>query len=293
MTRKFCVRCGASLLNREEELTPEPVRAPATEPVLEETVESEEAGVEPPGEVPSDLVKAEKAGPAESHVLDRESGKAVVKDILEKVRAVQTVPRAEPEVKEPTSEVEVVEEIPVEVIEEQPPVEAPTTEPEIEPSSPEPPAPRPKEAIMHDYAPDVPPSAVAEAVYEVARDEKIRSIDSDIKAYTIELGQLNSELDKLRARLDSEVDRYLTVAETKRTHFEGLERELSLAKNEYKEASKEHKNSEKRRKKELSEAEKRIRNSEKRIKKAENARQKRVDKLEKERRKREEEAMRD
>ncbi len=214
MTRKHCVRCGASLLKREEESAPEPVKAPGPEPVQEVAFQPEEAYVEPTSDTPSDLAKTEEAEAAESYVLDRESGKAVVKDILERVRAAQAGSEAEPKIVEPEAEVEAVEEEPVETIQEQSPVEEPKTEPEIEPPHPKPTSPQPQEAALHEDAPVTPPSAVAQTVDELARDEQIRSLDSEIKTHTIELGQLNSELDKMRPRLDAEVDRYLTVAET-------------------------------------------------------------------------------
>ncbi|TFG03817.1 zinc ribbon domain-containing protein, partial [Candidatus Thorarchaeota archaeon] len=82
VTRKYCVRCGASLLKRDEDSTPEPVKAPKPEPIQQVSVETEEPYVGPSSEGPSHLMKSEKAEPTESPVLDRESGKAVVKDIL-------------------------------------------------------------------------------------------------------------------------------------------------------------------------------------------------------------------
>jgi hypothetical protein len=328
--RKFCRACGASLIVLEEEPKPEPVEELeeilADEPEVETPSPPEdEPLVRPsdlastpkderlvrPSEVASEQVEMEsdaretyeemeetpfskvvRTEPEEEEVsesseMDLEKGREVVKDILEKVKAAEARSRDE----EVTTISEIDSEVPVEeppaeieepIVYEEPAVEAEEpADDELEPPPPEEPEPEP--------VPEIPPS-VSMAVDEPTKDEKIRVFESDIKAFNIEREQLQSELDSLRTRLDEEVERYLVVAETKRSRAESLERELKLAKNEYSDAKKEHKNAENRRKKELSNAEKRIQDVDKRIKKAEEGKKKRIRDLEKERLKREEEA---
>ena len=328
--RKYCTRCGAPLIKTEEPEAPEPIEEPEEEPVAETTGFSEARRVLP-SEVASEQAKIGSERPldrpppkedvaSESQDMQYDKGREVVRDILEKVKAAEARSRggeaamsSEPEV-EPPPEAHFEDEEEAEEIEEEEEYEEEEeieeeeeegeeeveevyeeeeeeeVEEEVTPfSQPEPPP--PKEMPISEPAPVTRPS-VSMAVAEPAKDEKIRSLEADIKTYNIELGQFKTELDKLRARLNEEVERYLVVAETKRTRTESLERELKLAKNEYNDANKEHKNAENRRKKELSNAEKRIRDVEKRINKAEGDKEKRIRELEKERLKREEEAKR-
>ncbi|MHA1965493.1 MAG: hypothetical protein ACXACG_13705 [Candidatus Thorarchaeota archaeon] len=320
MTRKYCTGCGASLLKKVEDLEPEPVEEPEEVPVVETPSFSEDEPLVRPSEVASEQVEMESVVPKtyeeieeaplsedvsiepevaadvpESAPMEYDRGKEVVKDILEKVKAAEARTRGE-EVSTPSeTEVEPPPEETFEEIDEPIAYEEPVVESEIE----EPPAdeiePAPQEEMLLEEPtpfapiPEAPPS-VSMTVDEPARDEKVRGFESDIKTFNIEREQLQSELESLRTRLDEEVDRYLTIAGTKRSRAEGLERELSLAKKEYNDANKEYKNAENNRKRRLSSAKKLIRDAEKRIKKAEDSRDKRIRDLEKERRKREEEA---
>ena len=327
--RKYCTRCGAPLIKTEEPEAPEPIEEPEEESVAETTGFSEARRVLP-SEVASEQAKIGSERPldrpppkeevaSESGDMEFDKGREVVRDILEKVKAAEARSRggeaamsSEPEVEPPPEEhfeeeeeAEEIEEVEEEyeeeeeieeeeeegeeeveeVYEEEEEVEEEETPfSQIEP-------PPPKEMPISEPAPVARPS-VSMAVAEPAKDEKIRSLEADIKTYNIELGQLKTEFDKLRNRLNEEVERYLVVAETKRTRAESLERELKLAKNEYSDANKEHKNAENRRKKEISNAEKRIRDVEKRIKKADDDKTKRIQDIEKERLKREQEANR-
>lgn len=274
--RKHCTRCGASLLKEAENSKPKPSASNTelgrvvTGPTLEEVEEPEEVESPEPVQV------------------DYEEGKEVVKQILERVKAAETRTKGEEAALQPETDIEVLEEEPPEETAELLIPEEPTTEAEI--PYDEPAAPPPEEMRVQKPAPVAPPLMVSAAVEDHIRDEKIRNLESDIRAYNIEREQLQSELDKLRSRLDEEVERYRSVAETKRTRAERIERELSLAKKEYNDANKEYKNTENRRNKELSNAEKRIRDMDKRVKKAQDARDKRIRDLEKERLKRQEEA---
>ncbi len=325
--RKYCAGCGASLLKKEEDPIPEPVEQPQPEeePIagapsvseedrlvlpsevaskqvelkgdepetyvaLEETPLSEEVSIEPEEEV---------EGP-KSEPMSDERGREVVKDILEKVRVAEARTRDEEHTEPSDTDLEPAPAEPLEI--DEPLVhEEPEVEPEVEEPSAEGLEPPEPEVITFEEPSEVASTSPSAESAEVSspsaettdvppRDEKIRVLESDIKTFHIEREQLQSEMNKLRSRLDEEVERCLVVSETKRTLAESVERELNLAKKEYNEASKEYKTAENRRKKELSHAEKRISDADKRIKKAEEAKDKRIRELEKERRKREEEA---
>jgi hypothetical protein len=240
---------------------------------------SEEQGTDTLGEVAS-------PEPVEG---DEEEGREVVKQILERVKAAEARAHSEEISSPPERDLEAPEqELPIEPAE---PLSPEILPPEVEVESLDDTVTAPPEDTPVEVRPSLSPTTTMTMPGdEHARDEKLRTIESDIKAFKIEHQQLTTELHKLQTRLDEEVERYRTVAETKRARAEGIERELRLAKKEYDDASKEHKNAENRRKKELSDAEKRINDVEKRTKKAEDAKQKRIQDLEKERQKREEEA---
>ncbi|MFW9961183.1 MAG: hypothetical protein ACFFDV_09200 [Candidatus Thorarchaeota archaeon] len=358
VTRKYCTRCGASLLKTAEEPKPKPSvsipevgrvvtgasmmkeEPPEEVPSVEEPSLSDEERIVRPSEVSVDRVRtaerhiekteyekaqetfadSEKLDPdermlraselqgleaeveessipagvgdepeIESEPSEHREGKEVVKQILERVRAAEALAKGE----EDTTASEVDMEAPTERFAEADSsisYEEPMIEAEVEESYEEEPAPPPPVAKPVEERMPVSSALVSTAVDEIARDEKIRSFESDIKAFTIEKKQLQSEYDKMLARLDEEVERYRTTAETKRIRAEGIERELKLAKKEFEDANKEYKNVENRRKKELSNAEKRIDDVDKRVKKAEDGKEKRIRDLEKERQKREEEA---
>ena len=133
-------------------------------------------------------------------------------------------------------------------------------------------------------------AAVSTTADEYLRDEKVRKIELDIKAFGTERRQLQSDMDNLRMRLDAEVERYRTAADTKKTRAESIARDLALAKKEWEEADKEYKNAEDHRKKELSTAEKRIEDVDKRSRKAEDAKRKRIEEIERAKQKLEEES---
>jgi len=358
VTRKYCTRCGASLLKVAEEPKPKPSvsipevgrvvtgasmkkEEPSEEvPSVEEPGVSDEERIVRPSEVSVDRVRTaerhmektefEKAQEtfADSEKLDPEErmlraselqgleeeveeatisagvgdefesepessehkeGKEVVKQILERVRAAEALTKGEEEPTVAEADIaappEELEEVDSSILYEEPVIES-----EVEESYAEEPAPPPPVAKPVEEHIPVSPTKIPTAVDDITKDEKIRTYESDIKAYGIEKQQLQSEYDKMLARLDEEVERYRTTAETKRIRAEGIERELKLAKKEFEDANKEHKNVENRRKKELSDAEKRIHDVEKRMKKTQDAKEKRIQEIEKERRKREEEA---
>lgn len=357
VTRKYCTRCGASLLKVAEEQKPKPTASipevgrvttgaslkraeESEEPLFSETsTDSEEERIVRPSEVSPDRVRtaerhmekteyeraqetfasSEKMDPSErmlraselqgleeetyeeggeqpqfasgsleseSEPIENEQGKEVVKQILERVKAAEARARVEEEM--PLEDgLDPQDEQPslgtAEAVTYDAPVDAIKSPPDALFSSAE--KTKPTESVFEPSF-----STATAASEEPVRDEKIRMIDSDIKTFNMERQQLQSEYGKLQGRLDEEVERYRTVAETKRIHAEGIERELRTAKKEYDDANKEYKNVENRRKKELFDAEKRIGDVDKRVKKAEEAKEKRIRDLEKERLKREEEA---
>jgi hypothetical protein len=357
VTRKYCTRCGASLLKTTEEPKPKPSVSipevgrvvtgasmtktePSEAPLPTEAVsDSDEERIVRPSEVSVDRVRTaerhvekteyEKAQEAfadsesvdpnermlraselqgleseieeqsfsesardesetEPEAIDHKEGEEVVKRILERVKAAETRAKDDATISEtdmaPPAE-DVFEEAVQPMTYEESAVKSEVEELDDVSTAPPP----PEEKLFEEHVP-VAPTSVSMDIDDTTRDEKIRMIESDLKAYSIEKQQLQSEYDKLQVRLDEEVERYRTAAETKRIRAEGIDRELRLAKKEYDDASKEHKNVENRRKKELSDAGKRINDVDKRVKKAEDAREKRLRDLEKERLKREEEA---
>jgi hypothetical protein len=226
----------------------------------------------------------------ESESIEHKEGKDVVKQILERVKAAEALANSEDNAVPIGTQVVAPEEEISKKINDSIADEKQAAIDELEEVADDiPVSSLPEEISVEKRVPDIPIS-VSKAVDESVRDEKIRSLDSDIKSLNIERQHLQTEYDAFQVRLDEEVERYRTIAETKRIRAEGIERELRLAKQEFDDANKDHKNVENRRKKELSDAEKRISDVDKRVKKAEEAKEKRIRDLEKERLKREEEA---
>jgi len=323
--RKYCRRCGAPLIQAEEEAKPEPIDeleelitppssvsndVPLVRPT-ERVILDEEAPLVRPSEVASEQKEMESTEPepysqieeppssevsdvedVEENVpeiseMDHERGKEVVADILQRVQAAEDRQKAEMDAESTESDIEPP---PPEPLEEEAPLSY--DEPELEIKEEEPPvieAPEMQEPSIVVERPSEPATLKPSIKDEIAGDAKIRSLESDIKAYNLELQQLHSEFDTLRTHLNEEVARYQNAAEVKRIRVESIERELDLAKKEYKDADKEYNNVENRRKKELSNAEKRIQEIEKKVKKAEESKEKRIQDIEKEFRKREEE----
>lgn len=343
VTRKYCTRCGASLLKVAEEQTSKPsvsipevgrvvtgaslkkIEAPEEPLFSDAPSESDEARTVHPSEVSLERVRtadrhvekteyeraqevfaaSEGLGSDERSVraselqgldvetmeesppenaldvsddsatpMDYKEGKEVVQQILEKVRAAEA--RAKEEEASRSESKLTVEEEQV----------TPETAESMTYAEPVSADERSLDVLFS-------PAQKTTSTESYVKDDKIRAIESDMKAINIEHQQLQSEYDKLRTRLDEELERYRVVADTKRIRVEGIERELQSAKTEYEQANKEHKNVDNRRKKELSDAEKRISDGDKRLRKAEDAKEKRIRDLEKERLKREEEAKKD
>jgi len=118
------------------------------------------------------------------------------------------------------------------------------------------------------------------------QDPQIQGIVNDLTNLHTELAQFNSDLDSVRSRLESEVRDYWNVAEVKRIHFESIEEQLRLSKQEWNDSTKVYQQAAKRMSNELSSREKRIKDIEKRIKKAGDGIGKRVKDLDREKAKR-------
>ncbi|MBY8998214.1 MAG: hypothetical protein KGD60_10805 [Candidatus Thorarchaeota archaeon] len=97
------------------------------------------------------------------------------------------------------------------------------------------------------------------------QDPQIQGIVNDLTNLHTELAQFKSDLDSVRSRLESEVRDYWNVAEVKRIHFESIEEQLRLAKQEWNDSTKVYQQSAKRMSNELSSREKRIKDIQKRI----------------------------
>jgi hypothetical protein len=336
--RKYCRRCGAPLIQMEEETAPEPIVKPpeeSTAPTLsvsheepltrsaDQPIAYEEQPLVRPSQVASEQVQTERVeskpdvmtteppfseesstepmeeDTSDADTVDKEHGKEVVAEIVQRVRAAEARQKAqlgatpvEPDIQPPPVEPD-IQPPPVQLETQPPQVEAleavkppayEEPEPEIEPEVPV----AVEKPAVAAKAPAPPITPKPSPKDEFASDEKVRSLEADINAYNLELQQLRPEFDTLRIHLDEEVEKYHNAAEAKRIRAESIQRDLDLAQKEYSDADKQHKNVENRRKKELSEAEKRIRDVEKRLKKAEESKEKRIQDIEKEQRKREE-----
>ncbi len=118
------------------------------------------------------------------------------------------------------------------------------------------------------------------------QDPQIMGIVNDLTNLHTEMAQFKSDLDSVRSRLESEVRDYWNVAEVKRIHFESIEEQLRLAKQEWNDSTKVYQQTAKRMSNELSSREKRIKDLEKRIKKTGDSIGKRAKDLDKEKAKR-------
>ncbi|MHA1964665.1 MAG: hypothetical protein ACXACG_07010 [Candidatus Thorarchaeota archaeon] len=183
------------------------------------------------------------------------------------------------------------------------PVQPEATPPPEKIATPEPAAPPPKPR-MPDIAaktpsPAAPPAKpTASSIPEISailsilpdpaykQDPQIIGIVNDLTNLHTELAQFNSDLDNVRSRLESEVRDYWNVAEVKRIHFESIEEQLRLAKQEWNDSTKVYQKAAKRMSNELNSREKRIKDIEKRIKKTGDSIGKRAKDLDKEKAKR-------
>jgi chromosome segregation ATPase len=120
---------------------------------------------------------------------------------------------------------------------------------------------------------------------EYLKDGKISTTLTDLKHLYIELKQANSDLSTVDAHLENDVHNCRNSAEVKRIHYESIQEQARLAKEEWNAADKEYRAAQDRKKKEISTRQKRIEKIQKSINKAESTVEKRVRDLDKEKEK--------
>ncbi|MHA2141048.1 MAG: hypothetical protein ACXADC_12405 [Candidatus Thorarchaeota archaeon] len=117
---------------------------------------------------------------------------------------------------------------------------------------------------------------------EYLKDSKISSTLTDLRHLHIELKQANSDLATVSAHLENDVQNSRNSSEVKRIHYESVQEQARLAKEEWNASDKEYRAAQDRKKKEISTRKKRIDKIQKSIKKAESTVEKRVRDLDKE-----------
>ncbi|MHA1928548.1 MAG: hypothetical protein ACTSV2_08215 [Candidatus Thorarchaeota archaeon] len=319
-TRKYCIRCGASLLKTEEkEIPQEPISVEEYQSVntpQKVTIASEET---PPPEMPSISTEDRWVRPSEvSRDRVRTAEIQVGKTELEKAQeafakaddvdiddrmlraselkelmadgpaSLVTAPVAEPIVATPVAEPIVATPVA------EPIVATPVAEPTVATPAPESPValtetstdfssePPDPETSEVESEHSIPSPEVPHSVLDQHEDRRIREVDSDIVNYKLQAQQLNAELDERRIQYSADVKWLRTVVEQKRMHLKKIEVNLDGAKRALNEAQKEFREAEKLKKQQISEMEKRITSQSKRITNAEKARDKRLKEIEKE-----------
>ena len=170
---------------------------------------------------------------------------------------------------------------------------APTRKPPTPPAKPPPtvPAPAPVAApppsvpVAQQVIPEVEVIEMKISDPEYLKDKKISSTLTDLRHLHIELKQANADLATVTAHLENDVQNCRNSSEVKRIHYESIQEQARLAKEEWSAAEKEYRASEDRQKKEISTRQKRIDKIQKSISKAESAVEKRVKDLDKEKEK--------
>ena len=319
-TRKYCIRCGASLLKAEEKeipqdtiseeeyqsvITPQKVTITSEETVPSEKprVTTEETRIWP-SEVSRDRVRtaSKQVGQTEFEKAQEAFAKADEGDMDERMlraselkdlmadgpASLVTEPAPEPLATEPAPEPLVTEPAP------EPLVTEPAPEPLVTEPAPEPLV-TPTETSVDfssestipeisevESEPPIPSPEIPPPVLDQHEDKRIREVDSDIAHYQLQIQQLNSELDERRIQYAADVKWLRTVSEQKRIRLEKIEVDREGAKRDYNEAQKEFREAEKLKKRQVLEIEKQIANQGKRIKNAEKARDKRLKEIDKE-----------
>jgi chromosome segregation ATPase len=113
---------------------------------------------------------------------------------------------------------------------------------------------------------------------------------TDLRHLHVELKQANTDLATVNAHLENDVQNCRNSAEVKRIHYESIQEQARLAKEEWNASDKEYRAAQDRKKKEISTRQKRIEKIKKSISKAESTVDKRVRDLEKEKKAQQEKA---
>ena len=321
-TRKYCIRCGESLIGqkkKEKPVAPAPEPAPPMESPPEETSSYKPVGAPDkmspttddewvrPSEVETDRVRT-----AEQHIEKTELEKAQeafeegetadpdermllaseIKELMAEGSAESIVEEKPAPVDAPTPSTP----IPPPSIPEVVPTPEPQPAPEVSTNIPEPletpvaptptetpPTPTPEPPVIEESAATgFSPVTTQPPVTDPDLDKRIQEIDSDIAQFTIQVQQYQTELEEIRSRNEGNIKWANTVAEQKRIRVDSLEDDLRRAKEEFNLASKDLRNGKNRMKKEVSDAEKRVSDLQKRITNAGKAREKRLKEIEKE-----------
>ena len=319
-TRKYCIRCGVSLLKAEGNEIPQEsiseeeyqsvitaqkvsITSDETMPPEKPSITTDERGIRP-SEVSRDRVRtaSKQVGKSELEKAQEAFAKAEDVDIDERMlkaselkelmadgpASLVTTPVPEPPVTTSVPEPPVTTSVP------EPPVTTPVPEPPVMTPSPESSIESTETPIDSSLEPAIPEISEVESeppihspetpisVLDQHEDKRIREVDSDIVHYKSQIQQLNSELEEMRTYYNADVKWLRTVVEQKRIRLKKIEVDLDGAKREFNRAQKEFREADKLKKHRISEIEKRIDNQGKRVKNAEKVRDKRLREIEKE-----------
>jgi hypothetical protein len=172
-----------------------------------------------------------------------------------------------------------------------PAAKPPPAAPPPTPVAPMPAAPAPSSVpIAQQIIPEVEVIEMKIPDSEYLKDKKISSTLTDLRHLHVELKQANTDLATVNAHLENDVQNCRNSAEVKRIHYESIQEQARLAKEEWNASDKEYRAAQDRKKKEISTRQKRIEKIKKSISKAESTVDKRVRDLEKEKKAQQEKA---
>ncbi|MFW9889753.1 MAG: hypothetical protein ACFFER_16315, partial [Candidatus Thorarchaeota archaeon] len=146
-------------------------------------------------------------------------------------------------------------------------------------------APPPSVPVAQQVIPEVEVIEMKISDPEYLKDKKISSTLTDLRHLHLELKQANADLAAVAAHLENDVQNCRNSTEVKRIHYESIQEQARLAKEEWSAAEKEYHAAQDRQKKEMSTRQKRIDKIQKNISKAESTVEKRVRDLDKEKEK--------
>lgn len=197
-------------------------------------------------------------------------------------RPIEQPPPVHSEVQEPTVSAKKVERVPDLPV---PPVSRPGVKPQKVGSTPEPTI----EELLATAERKIKDTsrekidAVLTCITEPEdlQDHKIKDLISNLSSLHMELQQTTANQIAISSQFDARVRESHNKAEVKRIHYESVNEQMRLAKQEWDDAKAEFDTAEKRRKKEVSNIEDRVKNIQKNINKTEDAIQKRVRELDK------------
>ena len=166
---------------------------------------------------------------------------------------------------------------------------APPPAPPPAPAAPAP-VPAPASISVQQVVPEVEVIEMKIPDPEYLNDKKISGTLTDLRHLFLELKQATTDLETVTAHLDNDVQNCRNSSEVKRIHYESIQEQARLAKEEWNAADREYHAAEDRKKKEISTRQKRIDKIQKSISKAESTVEKRVRDLEKEKQAQQEKA---